>query len=433
MNYESWGRYPHHPQAGVLVRDEPALQERIHQLHHEGFLPFGHGRSYGDSCLAASGYLLNMQSWDHLLEFDRNTGILEARPGIKLSEISRIAVPAGWMLPVTPGTELISLGGAVANDVHGKNHLAEGSFGHHVLSFELRRSDGEVLVCSRNSNPQWFYHTIGGLGLTGVLTRIRLQLKSVPGPWLSTRSIKMHSLDDYFSLEQEHSAHWEHRVAWVDCLARGGHTGRGWYLLANPVEDQRPVPRKRSLVAPALPFSPLNRMSLKLFNQCIYHFSHRNQVNKRVDYQRFLYPLDHVHGWNRLYGTAGFQQYQCVIPVKHAHDTIRELLTMIAKAGQGSFLVVLKRFGGQEPAGALSFPREGFTLALDFPNRDGLDRLFHSMDACVRAASGALYPAKDAHMSAGFFRQAYPAWEEHEQLRDPVINSWFWKRVTEGV
>ena len=429
MNYMSWGRFPLHQQIGTVIRDQHHLQQQVQQRLSEGFLPFGNGRSYGDSCLASSGQLLHTLNWDNVLEFDREQGVLEARPGILLRDISRMTIPAGWMLPVTPGTELATLGGAVANDVHGKNHLTDGSFGHHVLGFELQRSNGDVLRCSPEENSQWFYHTIGGLGLTGVLTRIRVQLKAVPGPWFTTHAVRMGGLDDYFALEQEHASAWEHRVAWVDCLAKGRQAGRGWFLMANPTEGSRPIPKRRHLSTPALPFSPLNRLSLSLFNEVIYRFSNKDNARKVVDYQSFFYPLDHVYGWNRLYGPAGFQQYQCVIPPEAACDTIRKLLGLIAEAGKGSFLAVLKRFGDRPSAGALSFPREGYTLALDFPNSRGLEALFQSMDRCVQAVSGAIYPAKDAHMSAEFFHQAYPNWEQHEQLRDPAINSWFWQRM----
>ena len=367
--------------------------------------------------------------WDNVLGFDSEQGILDARPGVLLGDISQFSIPSGWMLPVTPGTELVTLGGAVANDVHGKNHLTDGSFGHHVIDFDLLRSDGELLHCSPENNAQWFYHTIGGLGLTGVLTRIRVQLKRVPGPWFTTRSLRMTSLTDYFTFEDEYASDWEHRVAWVDCLAKGNQTGRGWYLMANPAEHRQTLPARRQRSMPPVPFSPLNKLSLTLFNELIYRFSNRHNLEKLVDYKSFFYPLDHVSGWNKLYGSAGFQQYQCVIPPDSANDTIHELLGLIASAGQGSFLAVLKRFGNRPAAGALSFPREGYTLALDFPNKPKLQALFDAMDSCVRSASGAIYPAKDAHMSADFFQAAYPEWEQHEKMRDSAINSWFWKRV----
>ncbi len=432
MKYESWGRYPHYPQQAETAWSYSQVNAGIAKLRGNGFLPYGNGCSYGDSCLAASGQLLNLGALDNLISFDRESGILVARPGIQLGEISRLTVPSGWMLPVTPGTQRVTLGGAVANDVHGKNHWTAGSFGHHVKSIELLRSNGKSLTCTDSENADWLYHTIGGLGLTGTMTQVEISLKRVSSPWLEVESIKMDKLSDYFELEQGTGNDWEHRVAWVDCLASGDNVGRGWYMRARHINDQQPMPSRKSIPAISLPFSPLNRHTLQLFNNCIYHLAYRNGV-KHVDYQKFFYPLDTVQGWNRLYGPAGFQQYQCVIPAGSAEDVFSELLSMIAATGQGSFLVVLKRFGSKNAAGALSFPREGYTLALDFPNRAGLDELFSQMDDCVQAAAGALYPAKDAHMQPDFFKMAYPAWEQHESMRDPAINSRFWQRMMEGL
>ncbi|MGY0218391.1 FAD-binding protein [Endozoicomonadaceae bacterium StTr2] len=431
--YQSWGRYPKSEQTAEVAWNAADIGIGIAKLRGEGFLPFGNGCSYGDSCLAASGQLLDFGSLDSLISFDPATGKLVARPGARLGDISRIAMATGWGLPVTPGTSRVTLGGAVANDVHGKNHLKEGSFGHHISGLQLLRSNGEVIECSPEENTDWLYHTIGGLGLTGTITKIELALKRTPGPWLDVEPTRMEQLADYFALEQETGNEWEHRVAWIDCLAPKNSLGRGWYIRARSIADQRPVSSRINIPAPALPFSPLNSLTLKLFNNTIFHLGYRRGNSYRQDYMRFFYPLDSVSGWNRLYGPAGFQQYQCMVPNGDAEDVISELLSLIAAAGQGSFLAVLKRFGSRHAAGALSFPREGYTLALDFPNRQGLAELFQKMDDCVQAAGGALYPAKDAHMSPDFFRMAYPAWEQHEAMRDPAINSCFWQRMMDDI
>jgi len=337
----------------------------------------------------------------------------------------------GWCLPVSPGTQLVTVGGAIANDVHGKNHHRRGSFGNHVRSFDLVRGTGERLQCSETSNPAFFHATIGGLGLTGFITSAELQLIPVAGVMLDVESIRFSGIDEFAILSDESDAAFEYTVAWIDCLSvipRGIFT-RAVHLDRTATSEE--PSRRRGL---SMPFTPpvslINRPSLKLFNELYF----RRPLPKRqvVHVMDHLYPLDAIAHWNRIYGPRGFQQYQCVVPPANAAAVIGDLLSTVARHRAGSFLAVLKRFGGIAAKGLLSFPRPGWTLALDFAmnGRETL-ALFDALDSLVLRAGCALYPAKDAHMSAETFQRSYPQWRELDALRDPKIASAFWERVTD--
>ncbi len=365
-------------------------------------LPFGNGRSYGDSCLNVGGALLQTKSLDRFIRFDRDSGVLACEAGVLLADILRVAVPAGWFLPVVPGTCYVTVGGAIANDVHGKNHHRAGTFGRHIMKLELLRSNGDRLVCSPVENPQWFAATVGGLGLTGVVTWAELQLRRIPGPRLVVESIRFANLDEFFSLCAESEPTSEYTVAWIDCLGRGRQLGRGIFQRANHALDEpesTDLPRKSISVPFQPPVSLVNAVSLRVFNTLHYHKQRARQKRTREHFQSFFFPLDSILHWNRLYGPAGFYQYQCVIPGAGAQEATTELLETIARSGLGSFLAVLKRFGSVGSPGMLSFPRDGVTLALDFPNRGAaVARLFAALDGIVSGAGGALYPAKDGRM-----------------------------------
>ncbi len=399
-------------------------------------LPFGNGRSYGDSCLNAGGGLLQTRSLDRFIHFDREAGVLACEAGTLLSDILRLVVPAGWFLPVVPGTCYVTVGGAIANDVHGKNHHAAGSFGCHVRRLELLRSDGTRLSCSPGENPDWFAATVGGLGLTGVVTWAELQLRPIKGPTLDVESIRFANLDEFFSLCAELEREFEYTVAWIDCLGRGKRLGRGLLQCANHGQQQvlrESVSAKNMAVPFAPPMSLVNAVSLRVFNTLHYHRQRGRRKRTSVHFQGFFFPLDRILHWNRLYGPAGFYQYQCVVPMSVARDATTELLDTIARSGLGSFLAVLKRFGSPVSPGMLSFPREGVTLALDFPNKGAaVERLFQSLDRIVSAAGGTLYPAKDARMPGALFRSGYPRWQTFADYIDPACSSSFWRRVTEN-
>jgi FAD/FMN-containing dehydrogenase len=400
-------------------------------------LPFGNGRSYGDSCLNVGGALLQTRSLDRFIGFDRDTGVLACESGVLLADILRIAIPAGWFPPVVPGTSYVTVGGAIANDVHGKNHHCAGTFGVHVRRLELLRSNGERLVCSPTENPQWFSATIGGLGLTGVITWAELQLRPVVGQWIDLETIRFANLDEFFALSAESDRNFEYTVSWIDCLGRGKRLGRGLLQRAGhaAVEPKDRRPLKRRLLVPFVPPASLvNAASLRVFNTVYYHWQRAKLQRTVQHFQSFFFPLDGILHWNRLYGPRGFYQYQCVIPSAAGKEAAAQLLETIARSGLGSFLAVLKRFGAAGSPGMLSFPREGVTLALDFPNSGpAVERLFVELDSIVSASGGRLYPAKDGRMPGSLFRQGYPDWQEFAQYIDPACSSSFWRRVTENI
>lgn len=395
-------------------------------------LPFGNGRSYGDVCMNSAGVLLSTRARRKVLSFDAATGLIRAESGMLLSELLEVVVPQGWFLPVSPGTQFVTLGGAIANDVHGKNHHVAGTLGCHVTALGVARSDGSYLTCSADENADLFAATIGGMGLTGVIQWCEVRLKQIAGRGIRVVSRRFASLDGFFSLSREFGEMFEYTVSWIDCLATGSRLGRGWFMAGTHSSAVRQRDPKRSrgfnfFVQP--PISLVNAASLRAFNLLYYH---RPVPESHItDYVPFFYPLDAIRNWNRMYGPRGFYQFQCVLPTGAGEPGIRSLLLETARSGEGSFLAVLKEFGNVRSPGLLSFPRPGPTLALDFPNRgESTIRLLKRLETVVVEAGGALYPAKDALMSPETYRQSFPAWEALDRLRDPAICSDFWRRVT---
>ena len=431
--YPSWGRYPAARQrvrALAWAGDELPLPQNGGSV-----LPRGLGRSYGDSCLNDGGWLLDTTRLDHLIELDAERGLLRCEAGVSLAAILEIALPRGWFLPVTPGTKHVTIGGAVANDVHGKNHHRAGTFGRFVTRFELLRSDCGRIVCTPEQNASLFQATIGGLGLTGLITWVELRLKPVVGGFIDVESVRFDGLDAFFDLAVDSDARFEYTVAWVDCAARGPRLGRGLLLRGNhaPLAERAPARPPRLAVPFDLPGSGflLNRLTLRAFNAAYYGRQRREIVRRRVSFDPFFYPLDGVRDWNRLYGTRGFLQYQCLVPPTEGRAVMRSIFGRVAEAGEGSFLAVLKLFGELPSPGLLSFPRPGVTLALDFAIRGPETfALLDQLDALVASAGGRVYPAKDARMSARSFRQYFPEWEELRTFVDPAFSSSFWRRVT---
>lgn len=433
--YRSWGGLPA-SQPAQVVRPVAGTDPRPGD-HHRPWLAFGNGRSYGDVALNNDGVLIDTGALDHFIAFDPYTGIVECEPGVELADLLRLAVPQGWFLPVTPGTQYVTVGGAIANDVHGKNHHVAGTFGRHVLDFDLLSGDGVSRTCSADRHPERFAATIGGLGLTGLITRVRLELKRIGGAFMEVETLRFGNLDDFFELSAASAADHEYTVAWVDCSATGGHLGRGWFMRANhrPAMGQPSAAgaRRGPSFAVTPPFSLINPATLKPLNTLYFHRRRRSAYRSAQHYQPYFYPLDGIRNWNRAYGAAGFYQYQCVVPPAVARDAITELLERIGAAGRGSFLSVLKVFGDLPSPGLMSFPRPGTTLALDFPNRgEATRRLLDSLDEVVMAANGAVYPAKDARMSPAAFRHYFPQWREFAAHIDPSFSSTFWTRVTGG-
>jgi FAD/FMN-containing dehydrogenase len=388
------------------------------------------GRSYGDVCLNPNGVLWTTAGLDRFVQFDESTGRLVCEAGVLLGDIQRMAIPRGWILPVTPGTQLVTVGGAVANDVHGKNHHVHGSFGDHVRWLKLARTDGEIIECGPKLSPDWFTATVGGLGLTGVIVEAEIQLRRVVGPWLETETVPYADLDEFFALADESEAGWEHTVSWIDCIAGG--RGRGLFMRGNWTEvHARPEPKGCRVTMPFTPpVSLVNGLSLRAFNSLYFTLKKWRAGRKITHYKPFFYPLDNILQWNRIYGPRGFFQYQSVVPREVGRDSVHAMLSEIASAGAGSFLAVLKTFGNRQALGMMSFPQPGVTLALDFPNKGRRTlRLFERLDAIVGEAGGRIYPAKDARMPRELFEAGYPRLAEFLPYRDPGISSAMSRRL----
>ena len=430
----SWGRYPDVEQKLFPLN----WQDDVWPPREQGsLLAHGQGRSYGDVALNEDGVLLLTDAMNRFIAFDREQGLLRCEAGVTFAAILNLIVPHGWFLPVTPGTKFVSVGGAVANDVHGKNHHQAGTFGRYVTQLGLRRSDEALLICSPSQHPELFNATIGGLGLTGLMVWVEFRLKRISSTFIEQRTEKFSNLEQFFALSEDAAKDWEYTVAWVDCLARKMQLGRGIFYRGNHASNasMHKEPADYGKTRLSMPFNLpgmiLNHATIKLFNQAYYHRPVKQQT--RVHFDPFFYPLDKIAQWNRMYGANGFFQYQCVIPSADAHATMTRMLQTIAESGQGSFLSVLKVFGEMASPGMLSFPRPGVTLALDFANRGEKTRaLLARLDAITQAEGGAVYPAKDACVSASHFQQYYPQWSQFADYIDPAFSSSFWRRVTQS-
>ena len=434
--YESWGRFPKVKHRTVVPlrwrSDIPRLD-----LFDVPVLPHGMGRSYGDVCLNEDGVLLHTVGLQRFIALDEEKGILRCEAGVTLDQILELIVPRGWFLPVTPGTKYVTVGGAIANDVHGKNHHHGGTFGRYVTRFELVRSDGSRLLCSPNENAELFRATIGGLGLTGLITWAEFQLKPISSALIEEELIRFRNLDEFFEISAQSDVDYEYTVAWVDCLAQGEQLGRGIFMRGNHADvpgTLYPNSKRRLGVPVDFPDFVLNPLSMKIFNTLYYHRLREKRKKVLVHYEPFFYPLDAVRNWNRIYGKRGMLQFQCVVPFGNHHEVIRTIIERIARSRRASFLAVLKEFGDVSSPALMSFPRPGVTLTLDFPY-DGLPtmHLFDDLHALVREAGGAFYPAKDTHMTPEEFRLSYPNWETFTQYIDPHFSSSFWRRVMDGI
>ena len=365
MSLTAWGQLP-----AMLAQRELWWNDRHAALPDDpaSLLAYGNGRSYGDVGLNSAGTLLHTRGLDRFIAFDESNGRLVCEAGVLLSEILAVFVPRGWFLPVTPGTRYVTVGGAIANDVHSKNHHGAGTFGCHVHRFELLRSDGSRRVCSRHEHAEWFAATVGGLGLTGLITWAEIELRRIPGVHIDVVNRRFVGHDEFFAHNAELEARHEYTVAWIDCLA---DKPRGIFMAGDHAETPgfTGAPA-RGDGGPAVPFKPpislINSLSLHAFNFAYYH--RPVPAQGRVHYAPFFYPLDGVRHWNRLYGRRGFFQYQFVVP-QTERAALDEIFATIAASGQGSFLAVHKTFGELPSPGMLSFPKAGVTLALDFPNR----------------------------------------------------------------
>jgi len=352
------------------------------------------------------------------LFFDKKNGLLKAESGILLADILDIIVPHGFFLPVTPGTKWISLGGAVASNIHGKNHHKEGGIANYIVSFELINESGESIFCSRTENTALFSETIGGMGLTGIISSITLQLKTIETSFIQQKSIKAKNLEELLDLFEQHH-HFTYSVAWIDCLKKGKNLGRSILMLGehatkNELSSNQKIalklhPNKTINIPFYFPNFSLNRYSIQLFNALYYNKQWDKEKNSLVHYDSFFYPLDKINNWNKIYGNNGFTQYQLVIPFERGREGLKEIIHTISQSGIGSFLAVLKTFGKKDEfASSLSFPMEGYTLALDFKISPEVFSLLDQLDKIVSAYNGKLYLTKDARMPKAMFEKCYP-------------------------
>lgn len=428
----SWGRLNAFNHTAIALHDRTKLSLSIPPSikGNKTGIAYGMGRSYGDVCINPDGVLWTTPSLNRYISFDIETGLLHCEAGVLLKDIQQLTIPHGWVLPVTPGTQIVTVGGAIANDVHGKNHHILGSFGDHVKQLTLHRSNGEIINCGPDHNQEWLYATIGGIGLTGIITDVILQLRRCNGPWLDAETIPYNNLDEFFELADNSEKSWEQTVSWIDGIS--SQSGRGIFMRSNPVDAGRlPLPHSKKLIVPFTPpFSLVNQLSLKPFNIMYFHLQKWLSGRKIVHYEPFSYPLDNILEWNRMYGPAGFYQYQSVVPRKNGKEATQEMLKAITDSGEGSFLAVLKTFGERNALGMMSFPQPGVTLAMDFPNKGSkTEKLFARLDAIVHEAEGRIYLAKDARMPKTLLEKGYPNLNEFLKYKDPLMSSLLSRRL----
>lgn len=398
----NWGNFP-------VVEKEIKAEDSLAKIkefvkNNNEIIARGNGRCYGDAAL--SEHMFSTKWLNKFISFDRLNGIIECESGVLFSEILKVIVPQGYFLYVTPGTQFISVGGAIASDVHGKNHHAEGCFSEYLVSFSLLNENAEVLHCSRTENTEKFWATIGGMGLTGIILDAKFKLKNIETAYIRQESIKAENLDEIFKLFEE-SESWTYSVAWIDCLQTGKNIGRSILMRGEhafkhqlPKKLQENPLRLKKKWMPTIPFYfpnfVLNNFTVKLFNMLYFSKQTKKEVKNYIDYETFFYPLDVVNEWNKIYGKSGFIQYQFVIPKEKGKQGMKKILETIAKSGNGSFLAVLKLFGKNNPETYNSFPQEGYTLALDFKVNKKLKKLVETLDQIVEEYDGRIYLTKDS-------------------------------------
>lgn len=419
-----WGRYPIEECRVYRPEARREAVELLARSPERSFVPRGLGRSYGDAALNAGAGVLLSARLNRFLAFDRESGVLECEAGASLASIIETFLPRGWFLPVTPGTRHVTVGGAIAADVHGKNHHRAGTFSRFVPDLLLATSDGRVLSCSPEENAEAFWATVGGAGLTGLILSARIRLQKVETAWVLADLRRVGNLQEAMALLTETDPSYEYSVAWIDCLAPRRSRGRSLLMQANSARagdvpsgtSAFPLPKTERFTIPAdAPSFMLNSFSVSLFNAAYFRL-HPTGERRLVDYGRYFYPLDTMGDWNRLYGRRGFVQYQVVFPLESSQAGLTALLERLSVSGHGSFLGVLKRFG-EAGAAPLSFPFPGYTLALDLPVRPGLVELLREADRLLVDHGGRTYVAKDATTTAESFARMYPRLEEFQKSR----------------
>ncbi|NTV26256.1 MAG: FAD-binding oxidoreductase [Chlorobiaceae bacterium] len=416
MKMHGWGRYPEVDAEVFTPQTKREVQELLGRLQGQGVTPRGLGRSYGDSSLGDR--MLSTRWMNHLLSFDPESGVLYAEAAVSLQEILQTFVPKGWFLPVTPGTQFVTVGGAIASDVHGKNHHVAGCFCDHVEYLDLITGPDTILRCSPVENPELFHATCGGMGLTGIVYAAAIRLKPVTSAYIDQTTHKASNLREILELFAVHEAE-PYSVAWIDCISTGSSLGRSLLMTGDHTRQEKLTVKAGSgLSLPVdMPSALLNRHTIRAFNTLYYHRIRERVVRSHTHYGPFFYPLDSIGDWNRMYGGNGFTQYQFVVPKAAGYPAMKAILETIAGSGKGSFLAVLKAFGKQN-RNLLSFPMEGYTLALDFKIEPELFPLLDRLDSMVLDYGGRIYLTKDARMSEATFRRCYPVWEQFQAIRE---------------
>jgi FAD/FMN-containing dehydrogenase len=414
MSLNSWGMYPKIENTHIKLTDTNSLKTHLKEV--EECIAFGNGRSYGDSALNA--HLIYTKPYACFLDFNADEGILHVECGATLSEIISVFVPRGWFLKVTPGTKLITIGGAIASDVHGKNHHVEGCFSECVLEFNLMLPDGNIVTCSKEENRELFLATCGGMGLTGVILDAKIALKKINSQYINQTTIKTKNLHETFEMF-ERFKHLPYSVAWIDCLSTGKDIGKCLLMCGDFADDgDLNFQEKKKLNIPFnFPSFALNTFSVKAFNWLYYNKVRENFSTQKVNIDTFFYPLDAINNWNRIYGKNGFTQYQFIFPKAQSYEGLHKVLETIAQSGKGSFLAVLKLYGKAND-NYLSFPIEGYSLALDFKIEPGLFELLDVLDAIVVKYNGRIYLTKDVRVSKAVFEQGYEQIETFRSLRE---------------
>jgi decaprenylphospho-beta-D-ribofuranose 2-oxidase len=422
-----WGLYPR--SEGRLIEPE-TIDELSRGLDVRSTIPRGLGRSYGDPAINAGGQVVGMTRLDRYLGFDEQTGVLRCEAGVSLERIIDTFAPRGWFPMITPGTKYVTVGGCIANDIHGKGHHAQGSFAVCVLSMQLLLANGSIVTASREENSELFWATFGGMGLTGIVLEATIKLRAIETTYYRQKAIRVQNLDEMLDAFDENNELFPYSVAYVDPTSTGDKLGRGVLTVGDHARlDELPARlRKQPLrvshgslasVPFELPSITLNPVTIRLVNGTIKNvLAYAGAV---AHYEKFFYPLDAIGHWNRGYGSRGFTQYQFVVPLADGRRTMRGILQAIVSSGSLPFLNILKRMG-KESGGHLSFPFEGYTFAIDFPIRGDTEALTRRLDAMVCDAGGRIYLGKDAFLDAASFRAMYPRldeWRAIKQRYDP--------------
>lgn len=414
MNLSGWGRFPKVNLSGFKFDDLETLEHKLKKS--DELISFGNGRSYGDSAL--NDEVVFVKPYGYFLDFDESTGLLSCQAGVLLADIVEFFVPRGWFLKVTPGTKYVTLGGAIASDVHGKNHHVQGCFSSCVKEFRLMLPDGSVKICSEKKNINLYRATCGGMGLTGVILDAKIYLKKIHSRKIKQTTIKSNNLKETFEAFKTYGDA-PYSVAWIDCLAQEEKLGRSLLMVGDFHDDGdliQPTVKQKKLPF-EFPSFVLNSYFVKAFNWLYFNKVRKKKSNQMVDLEQFFYPLDHIEEWNKMYGKRGFVQYQFILPLESSFNGLQEILTEISNSGMGSFLAVLKLYG-PENNNYLSFPLEGYSLALDFKMKKGLFDLLDRLDQIVLKYSGRIYLAKDARVSKRVFQQGYPKISQFLKIRE---------------